>query len=687
MKNRLGKSLFSAILSLIMLLSAGGAAWADVVSLPHVSPEMTHADYWKTEGTDALLADRETISAINAAALSCKDCMMLDLLKEASGYDGGSFQRRLLSQTMQELAKFLNAGYYDSDGESILYADMAAILEAIDGAETSREQEIRYGICVAMTDMRVAPTAALITDEAGDNDFDLLQMHSLKVNEPVLIRAETAGGMWLYCDSVSVSGWVQSENIAVCRDREQWLSAWKIPEEELLVVTQGKIYLDESNVNAAASQRMLTMGTCLRRVGTDAFDAAVTNRAAYQNHAVYLPVREADGSYGTTIALIPQHCSVSEGWLPLTQANILDVAFSMLGDAYGWGGMLSVPDCSLYVRNVYKCFGLELPRNTTWQSAMPAQKYPLSDLDAAEKAALLDTLPCGTILFFNGHEMLYLGTAQGMHYVLSTVSSMMAPDGDDLLRVRSVVINTLEDTRRRNGRTWLTDLNMAVIPYQASTGEEMPSRLAGAYRSMITNTDCSGDMIHVLGQCSPDPDTVSASLAYTELLRYLGLNAQSVVREEIGIEIKYALECLGVEAPPVLDNISGKQFVLVDHAQALAELPQARIVGILDHPDIESAENDERIHVRSAPVIAASTLVYLSYRECEVPISRNTARLMLMGIYSAMQDLPDMATEMDRFAYRELLNLAEIEDPDALWQRIQDAALTAALESSEEDAA
>ena len=483
MKNRKAiQRLLAAALAAFTALALAPAAMAEPDSLPHVSAEMTCADYWKQEGADEVLADSETIAAVNAAALACEDCHMNDLTAEVPAWDGTAFQRRLLSAAMQELGVYLDAGYYDRGGQGVPYAELIAVLDTIDAAEPAAEENVRYGICVALTNVRVAPTDAIITDDAGDNDFDVLQLSYIRVNEPVLIRAQTADGAWFYCDTSCVSGWVRAADIAVCADREQWLAAWQIPDDELLVVTEGKIYLDQSNVNAAASQRMLTMGTVLRRVPDGAFDSAVTNRAIYQNHAVYLPTREADGSYAVTIALIPQHFSVSEGYLPLTAANLLDTAFSVLGDAYGWGGMLGVPDCSLYVRNVYKCFGLELPRNTTWQSAMPAQKLALTELDAAGKAALLDTMPVGTILFFNGHEMLYLGEADGRHYVISTVSSIIEPDSDRRLRVRSVVINTLEDTRRGNGKSWLENLDVALIPFELPLSDEVqaPSQPAPA---------------------------------------------------------------------------------------------------------------------------------------------------------------------------------------------------------------
>lgn len=457
----------AVVIVVAIALCAGVSATADTRRLPGVSESMTRAEFWADKGAepDAVLADSGEIAALNAAFVECPECTMIDLLRFCPSYDGEVYKRALLKNAMRDLSGYLDEGYFNTDEQPVPYVDMAAVLESIDGAPTSPHQRVRYGVCVTLANVRAVPTDMIITDAPGDNDFDVLQMSYLRVNEPVLVRAQNADASWYYCDSQCVSGWVPSEDIAICANREEWLDAWRIPDESAIVVTEGKIYLDASNVNASTSQRMLTMGTVLRRVDDDDFDAAVTNRAVFQNYAVYLPTRSADGSYGRTMALIPQHCGVSEGYLPLTTRNVLEVAFSMLGDAYGWGGMLTVPDCSLYVRNVYKCFGLELPRNTTWQSAMPAMKTDLSEMDAGGKAAVLDALPAGTILFFRGHEMLYLGKALGKHYVVSTVSSMMSPDSETRLRVRSVVINTLEGTWRANGNTWLEDLNLAIIPY------------------------------------------------------------------------------------------------------------------------------------------------------------------------------------------------------------------------------
>lgn len=204
-----------------------------------------------------------------------------------------------------------------------------------------------------------------------------------------------------------------------------------------------------------------------------------------------------------------------------------------------------------------------------------------------------------------------------------------------------------------------------------------PTRMARAYRSLILGTDYGEDVTYVIGHRHPDSDTVSAAMAYAWLLNQLGVKAEAVVAGDINNETKYALEYFGIEAPAIVDNAEGKQFVLVDHSaytHAIDEMPLARIVGILDHHGIGSAQNTDFINVRSAPVGSTATLVYLTYRECEVPIPKAMAQVMLMGILSDTKNITSNVTEMDRVAYEDLVALAGVEDVDTLYQGMQDAA-------------
>jgi len=114
-----------------------------------------------------------------------------------------------------------------------------------------------------------------------------------------------------------------------------------------------------------------------------------------------------------------------------------------------------------------------MPRNTTWQTAMPAAKADLTGLCSEEKCRILDALPLGSALYFNGHTMLYLGHIDGQYYVLSSVSKIMNNAGEKTQRIRSVVLSTL-DVRRASGKTWLQDLHTALIPYRADADLPAP---------------------------------------------------------------------------------------------------------------------------------------------------------------------------------------------------------------------
>ena len=218
-------------------------------------------------------------------------------------------------------------------------------------------------------------------------------------------------------------------------------------------------------------------------------------------------------------------------------------------------------------------------------------------------------------------------------------------------------------------------LALALAGLALAEEAAQPSEMALAYRELIQSVDYGDGVTYVIGHRHPDSDTVGSAIAYAYLLNQLGVNAQAAVAGDINNETRYALDCFGIEAPPIVDDAEGKQFVLVDHSaytHAIDEMPLARIVGVVDHHGIGSVQNTESINVRSAPIGAAATLVYLAYRECEVPIPADMAQVMLMAILSDTANC-ERATEMDRIAYRDLVPLSGVEDVDALYQGMLDA--------------
>ena len=463
-----------AILMTLFLLFGYSNTNAKVLYMPDVTPEMSKASYWsdKMPKPDQKLADLAEVQAINQAIAGDPETYITDFTKwDQTTFDGQAQALSLKKSAEDDAEYFYSVGcVYDDKGNE--YSSYEAIKEAyfqemidncVDPAATS-EMPVQFAICTKRTCVLSLPTDKPLWDSATDPDFDYLYQTMVRVNEPVILKAKSADGKFYHVTTSCVTGWIDINDVAICKDKAEWLEAWNFDPADTLVIYDDKIYTETSNYAPEVSNVKLPMGTCLKLASDEEIQERINNRSAHNNHVVWLPIRKEDGSYDKKLCLIGENRKVNEGFLPLTSANIAMVALNQLGDAYGWGGMMGSDDCSGYVRDVYKCFGLELARNTSWQAVQPVKKYALTGLSDEKKAELIRRLPIGSILIFSGHEMMYLGTVDNKLYVISSVSSAALRSGDKVSRLRGAIINTL-DVARRNGYTWLQELHTAEIPY------------------------------------------------------------------------------------------------------------------------------------------------------------------------------------------------------------------------------
>ena len=467
------KRIMAAFLSLCVM--AGAEAYAAVPLMPDVKEGMEDAAYWYSKSADprALLSAMEEIEKLNGMILKAEGTEMNDLKALSESVNAVSLAKRLKASAEADSEYYLG-WTYKRDGSEADKAFYDTMIENTADPAARENSPVKYAVAVRLSALRCFPSDEAILDDPADPDFDYMNLSTVRVNEPLVLRASSADGKYYAAVANSCTGWVSAADIAICRDREEWLSAWDIPDEKALVVYGDKVYTQASNSSPDTAKRMLTMGTVLELAEPSDPNELITNRAQYYNHTVYLPVRRENGSYEKQPALISVKEKVSEGFLPLCAENIAEVALNCLGNVYGWGGMLESNDCSGFICDVYRCFGLKLARNTTWQKAMPTAKIDLQKLCSEDKLKILKALPLGSALYFNGHTMLYLGCEDEKLYVISSVSNMMRPQEEDARqRIRSVVINTL-DVRRANGNTWLKELNTALVPW---LGEEHSGEL------------------------------------------------------------------------------------------------------------------------------------------------------------------------------------------------------------------
>ncbi|MBR2619406.1 MAG: SH3 domain-containing protein, partial [Firmicutes bacterium] len=465
MKNKRILSVMVAVL-LIICMSVT-PVMAAVSYLPGVTSAMSKASYWTIDSKVLMTYDQ--IQSLNAQTLAASGTNMYDLKNQKEVVDGVALNASLMKSGQADASYYLDWTYLGK-AEKATQADFDVMLRNTQNPNAQKSQAVKYGIAVKRTELRAFPSETPIWDDPKDLDFDYQYLATVRVNEPLVITSVSADGKYYLAKSVCCSGWVPSEDVAVCKDKTEWLAAWDIAPEKTLVVYDDKIYTEKSVYAPSTSNLMLTMGTVLEIADHEDPNVLIDNRATYNNHVVYIPVRNDDGSYAKKLTLISENKKVSEGYLPLTEANISKVAFNALGNTYGWGGSMLSDDCSGYIRSIYKCFGLELARNTTWQSAMPMTKVNMNNMCREEREKFLDALPFGSILFFSGHEMMYLGKENGNYYVISSISSIMQPENASVRqRVRSIVVNTL-DIKRANGNTWRDSLTVALVPYWSSAG-------------------------------------------------------------------------------------------------------------------------------------------------------------------------------------------------------------------------
>ena len=154
------------------------------------------------------------------------------------------------------------------------------------------------------------------------------------------------------------------------------------------------------------------------------------------------------------------------GFLPCTAENILKLAFSMLGEVYGWGGSLDSRDCSMMVHDIFACFGICLPKDTTGLQSLTGMDIfmDLTSYSKEEKEQILTRLRPGAVLGFPGHVMIYLGKTGQDYYVISQTGHFYqkTDTGFEKVTVNSCVVNSLSVYRKNENKAYCIHNHLKV---------------------------------------------------------------------------------------------------------------------------------------------------------------------------------------------------------------------------------
>jgi len=177
--------------------------------------------------------------------------------------------------------------------------------------------------------------------------------------------------------------------------------------------------------------------------------------------------------------------------------------------------------------------------------------------------------------------------------------------------------------------------------------------------------------IYVTGHKNPDTDSVTAAIAYAELMKAQGEDAIPSMQGEMNPETVTVLERFGVAAPEIMTDATGKQIALVDHSdlnQAPDNLSADSVVAIVDHHKIGDVTTNQPIFCCVQPVGCTGTVLKQLYDIAGVAIDTKVAGLMLAAILSDTVNFKSpTCTDADKKAVAELKEIAGVTDTDELF--------------------
>ena len=435
-------------------------------TIPGTTTEMLRYEYWADKASEKELFTPQEIADINennqpfvkftVDENSWKNKLFIYNLPET--IDGKIIKALITSQYEKDFVEKTPLLYVEGKEVPSDYIDGLIEKVALDKVPDSVEP--KYAINLERCVSKIFPTLDFAAETPDDLYFDSFVSAEVMPFDGVVVLHESSDGEYSYILVGSYLGWIKSDNLAICNSKEEWLSFCK--PEDFLVVTGSEVVFDETAEKTASSGIILPMGTKLRLSKDHGSQA--NGRSTYGCYVVDIPARGEDGMLMAEKALLPVSKDVNVGFLSMTSSKVLEQAFKFLGRVYGYGGALSSNDCSGFVRQVYACFGLELPRNARGIADMADIGSVMTDrMTVDAKKSLLKQTPPGMPVYMSGHLMLYLGMENGEPYVISSCATFIEPGNTngDIVDAYCVFVSDM-NLLRKSGKTWLEDTSFIL---------------------------------------------------------------------------------------------------------------------------------------------------------------------------------------------------------------------------------
>jgi len=380
-------------------------------------------DFWIRRDADAnrVIFDSAAIAAQNVK-LQQLDRSIHDIEHLPATLSGAQVR-----QWIQDLSSRPADAVYDAQGQEIAAATLDGLIDSLALDSIPANQATRYGLVVHRADLRTFPTHMRVFSSRDDTDIDRFQENALFPGTPVAVMHESRDGKWWFVSSPLYRAWIEKDKVAIGSAEQVFAYTRKTP---YLVVTGATAHTVYTPERPEVSELQLEMGVRVPVFADWPANKPVNGQHSYTAHVIELPWRDTDGSLQFTPALLPKTQDTATDYLPLNRANLLRQSFKFLGERYGWGHSYNARDCSGFVSEIYRSFGVRLPRNTRDQGMSPAlNRIAFTEQDDHEaRLTALRELQVGDLIYIPGHVMMVIGHEDGMPYVIHDTTGVSYRD-------------------------------------------------------------------------------------------------------------------------------------------------------------------------------------------------------------------------------------------------------------------
>ncbi len=283
--------------------------------------------------------------------------------------------------------------------KKVATSEINSIIDNRNLANVEDKKTLQRGIIVKRANLRGFPTSIHFFDRSGVYNFDRMQECELLVNTEAIILHESKDKQWYFVMTYAYVGWVLKDNVALIRDDSE--RNFFLNNNNFAIVTAKSITIDNNILD-------MSVKLPFSKVDKDGYE-------------VVLPIKGEDGYVEKKYITLKRN-EAHLGYLDYTKRNVIIQAFKYEGTPYSWASLDQNVDCSGFVSNVFRTFGFMFPRNTRYQNTSIGNITLLSGKSNAEKLRTI-TGKETSLLYQNGHVMLYLGKVNNKHYIIHAAAS------------------------------------------------------------------------------------------------------------------------------------------------------------------------------------------------------------------------------------------------------------------------